>query len=121
MKNLRKSALAVWFATLGTSAMAAGTGTGIESGFTEVGNDLATLLGGAGGFLIIIISITLAAIMLAIGRGWGQAVVTFASALFLGYGVAALQGISGVTASTDALLSMADLSVQDPASLILAR
>jgi hypothetical protein len=95
--------------------MAAGTGTGIESGFTEVGDDLQTLLGGAGGFLIVIISIGLAAVMLAIGRGFGQAVIAFAVALFLGYGVSALQGISGVTGTTDLLITEYTTTHHDPA------
>lgn len=103
MKNYLRGGLTVALTLLGGAAMAAGTGTGIEAGFTEVGDDLQTLLGGAGGFLIVIISIGLAAVMLAIGRGFGQAVIAFAVALFLGYGVTALQGISGVTGTTDML------------------
>ncbi len=100
-------------AMVGTGAMAAvsGPGTGIESGFAEIGNDLDTLLGGAGGFLIIVISVALAAVMLAVGRGWGQAVIAFAVALFMGYGVTALKGISGVTATTD--LIAAELVLED--------
>lgn len=98
----------------GGAAIAAGTGTGIEAGFTEVGDDLKTLLGGAGGFLIVIISIGLAAVMLAIGRGFGQAVIAFAVALFLGYGVTALQGISGVTGTTDLLITEHTTTHHDP-------
>lgn len=101
MKNILKVVGGIALALVGTGAMAAGSGTGIESGFTEIGNDLDTLLGGAGGFLIIVISVALAAVMLAVGRGWGQAVIAFAVALFMGYGVTALKGISGVTATTD--------------------
>lgn len=113
MKFITRSGLTILIWALGGAAMAAGSGTGIESGFTEVGNDLQTLLGGAGGFLIVIISIALAALFLAIGRGWGQAVIAFAVALFLGYGVTALQGISGVTATTDLL---AVETLMEPAS-----
>jgi hypothetical protein len=100
-KFMTRSISATAIAMVGTGAMAAGSGTGIESGFTEIGNDLDMLLGGAGGFLIIVISVALAAVMLAIGRGWGQAVIAFAVALFMGYGVTALKGISGVTATAD--------------------
>lgn len=85
------------------AAHAAGSGTGIEAGFTDVGNDLQTLLSGAGGFLIVIISVAIAAVMLAVGRGWGQAVIAFAVALFLGYGVTAFTGIAGVTGTVDLL------------------
>jgi hypothetical protein len=103
MKELGLAGLSLGIAMLSSAAFAAGSGAGVEAGFTAVGNDLQTLLGGAGGFLIVIISVALAAIMLAVGRGWGQAVIAFAVAMFLGYGVSALQGIAGVTATTDML------------------
>lgn len=103
MKLSTKPLLTLAFVTLSGPVLAAGDGLGIQAGFTEIGDDLQTLMGGAGGFLIVIISIALAAIMLAIGRGWGQAVTAFAVALFLGYGVNALQGISGVSATADLL------------------
>jgi hypothetical protein len=115
MSKFLLPAAAASFTVIGGAAMAAGTGTGIESGFTEVGDDLQTLLGGAGGFLIVIISIGLAAVMLAIGRGFGQAVIAFAVALFLGYGVSALQGISGVTGTTDLLITEYTTTHHDPA------
>ena len=111
LSTLLKLTAGAGLAMVGTGAMAAGSGTGIESGFTEIGNDLDTLLGGAGGFLIIVISVALAAVMLAVGRGWGQAVIAFAVALFMGYGVTALKGISGVTATTD--LIAAELVLED--------
>ncbi len=98
-----------------STAMAAGTTT-IESGFIAVGDDLEALLNGAGGFIVIVLSIALAAIMLAIGRGWGQAVTAMGVALFLGYGVTALQGISGVTGTTD-LLSEEALMVEIDSSV----
>ena len=101
---LKIGAVALGAALLGTSAMAAGSGTGIEAGFTDVGTDLNTLLGGAGGFIIIVVSIMLGALMLAIGRGWTYAATAFGCAMFLGYGVTAFQGIAGVTATTDILL-----------------
>jgi hypothetical protein len=52
--------------------------------------------------------------MLAIGRGFGQAVIAFAVALFLGYGVSALQGISGVTGTTDLLITEYTTTHHDP-------
>lgn len=87
------------------AAMAAGDGTGIEAGFTEVGTDLNTLLGGAGGFIVVVLSIFLGVIMLATGRGWTMAATSVAAAFILGYGVTAVQGIAGVSATTDALLA----------------
>ncbi len=107
MKKILKIGNVAAAALLSTAgaAMAAGSGTGIEAGFTDVGTDLNTLLNGAGGFIIIIVSIMLAALMLAIGRGWVYAATAFGCAMFLGYGVTAFQGIAGVTATTDILLS----------------
>jgi hypothetical protein len=104
MLNLiKKAGLALGMAALAGAAHAAGSGTGIEAGFTDVGNDLETLLSGAGGFLIVIISVAIGVIMLAVGRGWGQAVIAFAVALFLGYGVTAFTGIAGVTGTVELL------------------
>ena len=115
MKNYLKIGLTLGLTMTGGAALAAGTGTGIETGFSDIGTDLQTLLGGAGGFIIIIISIALGVLMLAIGRGWGAAVGSFAVAMFLGYGVSALTGIAGVTASTE-LLSVA-LVLEAPAEM----
>ncbi|MCF6276003.1 MAG: hypothetical protein L3J05_09600 [Robiginitomaculum sp.] len=115
MKNFSKIGLTLGLTVIGGSAMAAGAGTGIESGFSTVGTDLNTLLNGAGGYIIVIISVALGVLMLGIGRGWGAAVSSFAVAMFLGYGVSALTGISGVSASTD-LLS-ADLVMEAPANM----
>lgn len=104
-KLLKRNAVAAGLSVLSAgAAMAAGTGTGIETGFTEVGTDLNTLLNGAGGFIIIVVSIMLAALMLAIGRGWIYAATAFGCAMFLGYGVTAFQGIAGVTATTGVFL-----------------
>jgi len=108
MKKLMKILLgAAGAVAVAGVAQAAGDGTGIQAGFTDVGTDLNTLLGGAGGYIIMIISIAIGGVMLAIGRGWGAAVTSFAVALVLGYGVTALQGISGVTATTDLLADSA--------------
>ncbi len=115
MKNYLKIGLTLGLTMTGGAAMAAGTGTGIETGFSDIGTDLQTLLGGAGGFIIIIISIALGVLMLAIGRGWGAAVGSFAVAMFLGYGVSALTGIAGVTASTELLF--AELVLEAPADM----
>ena len=67
MNKIFRVGLTLGLALAGSSAMAAGAGTGIEAGFTDVGTDLQTLLNGAGGFIVIVLSIALAAIMLAIG------------------------------------------------------
>ena len=114
-KKLLKIGLTLGLTVIGGNAMAAGAGVGIESGFTDVGTDLNTLLSGAGGFIIVIISLALGALMIAIGRGWSAAIGAFAVAMFLGYGVPALTGISGVSASTD-LLS-AEIVMEAPADM----
>lgn len=100
--------------TFATAALAAGSGTGIESGFTEVGTDLDTLLNGAGGFLIVIVSVAVGAVMLAVGRGWGPAITAFAVSLFIGYGVSALTGIAGVTGGVDLMASELVLDATPP-------
>jgi hypothetical protein len=104
MKKFLTRAAWAAVAVLGaTAAQAAGDGTGIQAGFSDIGTDLNTLLNGAGGFIVVIISIGVAAIMLAIGRGWGQTAVAFGVAMLMGYGVTALQGVSGVSAPVDFL------------------
>ena len=108
---LKTGALLALFVAPGTAAYAAGT-TAIEAGFADVGTDLQTLLTGAGGFIIVIISVAVAAVMLAVGRGWGQAVVAFGVAIFLGYGVTALTGIAGVSASAEMLSSAEIVAAQ---------
>lgn len=108
---LRTGALLAGCVAPGTAAFAAGT-TAIEAGFADVGTDLQTLLTGAGGFIIVIISVAIAAVMLAVGRGWGQAVVAFGVAIFLGYGVTALTGIAGVSASAQMLSSAEIVAAQ---------
>lgn len=106
MKKIFKSfAGAVAASLVTTAAFAAGAGTGIEAGFTEVGTDLQTLLGGAGGFIIMIVALAFGAVMLAIGRGWGAAVTAFAVALVIGYGFDAVTSLAGVTATTDMVLA----------------
>lgn len=103
--KLMRGVGAVALTVVGSSAHAAatGAGTGIEAGFAEIGNDLDILLGGAGGFLVVVVSIIIAVTLLATGKGWGAVITSFAVAMILGYGVTALQGISGVTADVEML------------------
>lgn len=93
-------------ALLPSVALAAGT-TAVEAGFADLGDDLETLLNGAGGFVILIISVIIAGVTVAFTGRWGTAAVAFGVAVFLGYGVDMLSGFAGVSASTD----MVELSV----------
>lgn len=103
--TIRTAAVAAGLIMTGAAAFAAGDGTGIQAGFTEAGTDLNTLLTGAGGFIIVIVGIGFAVAMLAMGKGWGPVFSALGLAMVLGYGVNALQGISGVSATTDILLA----------------
>ncbi|WP_065331571.1 hypothetical protein [Tritonibacter mobilis] len=86
-----------------TSAMAAGSDTGVEAGFFAMATDLSTILGGAGGYLVLIISVAIAAITLAVTGRWTNVAVALGVSMFLGYGVTTLTSLGGVTASTDLL------------------
>lgn len=88
---------------LGSAAYAAGDGTGIEAGFTETANALTTLFGGAGGFIIMIISLIFGVVMLALGRGFQPLALALGVGFVLAYGIPALTGISGVSAETAVL------------------
>lgn len=94
--------------TLGSSsaALAAGTGTGVEAGFFALGNDLQTILSGAGGFVILILSIIIGGVTLAVTGRWTMVMVAFGTAVFLGYGVTTLTSLGGVTATAEMLTVM---------------
>ena len=82
------------------AAIAAGDGTGIEAGFTETANALTTLFAGAGGYIIMIVSLFVGVVMLAMGKGFTPLAVALGAGFVLAYGVPALTGISGVSAET---------------------
>lgn len=103
-KNLMKPGLAaVGLGLIGTSAMAAGTDTGVEAGFYALGQDLNTILAGAGGYVIMILSVIIGGVTLAVTGRWGQVAIAVGVAIFLGYGIQTLTSLGGVTASTDLL------------------
>jgi len=91
--------------TVAGASFAAGTATGVEAGFFQLGQDLNTILNGAGGFVLLIASILIG------GAAWvftGRAMAAAASvgvALFLGYGVTILSSLSGTTATIDMVIS----------------
>ncbi len=112
-KVAQRAALSVTLTVLGSSAMAAGSDVGIEAGFYALGQDLTTIVGGAGGYVIMILSVILGAIALAITGRWAQIGTAIGVAVLLGYGIQALTSLGGVTASTD-LLELS--AVEEPAS-----
>ena len=86
-----------------TGALAAGSDTGVEAGFSSIATDLETVLNGAGGYLILIISVIVGAVTLAATARWTNVIIAVGVALFLGYGVQTISSLGGITASTDLL------------------
>ena len=90
------------------AASAAGANTGVQQGFYQLGQDLQTILTGAGGCIIMIVSIIVGGVLLAVTQRAGPAIMAVVVALFLGYGVQTVTNLGGVTASVD-MVSAADL------------
>jgi len=102
LKNFRRgAAAAIATAVFSGAAHAAGTGTGVETGFFELGTDLTTVLEGAGGFVILITSILIGGLVLAFTGRWNWVIASAGTALFLCYGVTTLTNFAGVTADVD--------------------
>lgn len=99
IRRLAASGLAVVLPA--AAAYAAGGGTGVEAGFSGIHTTLNTLLTGAGGYLILIISIIIAAVTLMATGRWTYVITAVAVSMFLGYGVNIVTSIGGVTASVD--------------------
>ncbi|MEH6772842.1 MAG: hypothetical protein V7668_02855 [Cereibacter changlensis] len=100
MKLTRVAALAV-AALMPAAAFAAGAGSGVEAGFADITTTLTTLVNGAGGYLILIISIVVAAITLMATGPWTFVITAVAVSLFLGYGIDIVSSMGGVTATID--------------------
>lgn len=94
------AALTLLVAVAPVTAYAAGTDA-VEAGFTEITATLETLLNGAGGYLVLIISIIVAAVTLMATGRWTYVITAVAVSLFLGYGVNIVSSIGGVTATID--------------------
>lgn len=92
---------------LPTASLAAGTATGVEAGFFALGTDLNTILTGAGGFAILIISVLIGGAVYAFTGRMQYVAAAAGLALFLGYGVQVLTSLSGVTATTDMIEDLA--------------
>lgn len=89
----------VALAAMTSTAHAAGTDP-VETGFASIVTTLQTLLGGAGGALLVLVAVIYGVIMMTIGRGMVHLAVAFASAFVIAYGFPMLTGISGATATT---------------------
>ena len=102
-KAVKRTAVALIMASIGTSAMAAGTDTGVQAGFYALGQDLATIVAGAGGYVIMLLSVIIGGVTLAVTGRWGQVAIAVGVALFLGYGIQTLTSLGGVSAGLDLL------------------
>lgn len=111
---VKSGAIAMTLALAGTSAMAAGTDTGVQAGFYALGQDLATIVAGAGGYVIMLLSVIIGGVTLAVTGRWGQVAIAVGVALFLGYGIQTLTSLGGVSAGLDLLeLTAAEPSFAD--------
>ncbi|MEX0304579.1 MAG: hypothetical protein AB3N24_19345 [Leisingera sp.] len=116
-KTLKVGAAAAALAVIGTGAMAAGSDTGVEAGFYAAGQDLQTIVEGAGGYLIMIVSIIIGGITLAVTGRWNQVAIAVGVALFLGYGLQTVTSLGGVTADTG-MLELSAVEIPAAASTI---
>jgi type IV secretory pathway VirB2 component (pilin) len=97
----RAGALTALAILVPATAFAAGTGSGVEAGFADITNTMTTLLTGAGGYLVLIISIIVAAVTLMATGRWTYVITAVAVSLFLGYGLNIVSSIGGVSATID--------------------
>jgi predicted transporter len=110
MKFLRTAATAA-LALLPSAVFAAGAATGVEAGFADITTTLSTLINGAGGYLILIISIVVAAVTLMATGRWTYVITAVAVSMFLGYGVDIVASMGGVTATIDMISSTSELMI----------
>ena len=110
MKLFKLLAAAAAAAACPVMAFAAGSSTGVEAGFSGITDTMTTLLTGAGGYLILIISIIVAAVTLMATGRWTYVITAVAVSLFLGYGLNIVTSIGGVTAQISALETQAQPS-----------
>lgn len=115
MKKLALIAIAAT-AALGFAevAMASTTGTGIAAGFGTLNTALDGLVKGAGGYLILILSVIVGGVTLALTGRWTYVIVSLAVGLFLGYGVTIIKSVAGITATTE-MIETQMIDFQTPA------
>ena len=95
-------------------AMASTTGTGIQAGFGTLNTALDGLVKGAGGYLILILSVIVGGVTLALTGRWTYVIVSLAVGLFLGYGVTIIKSVAGITATTE-MIETQMIDFQTPA------
>ena len=115
MKKLALIAIAAT-AALGFAevAMASTTGTGIQAGFGTLNTALDGLVKGAGGYLILSLSVIVGGVTLARTGRWTYVIVSLAVGLFLGYGVTIIKSVAGITATTE-MIETQMIDFQTPA------
>ena len=97
------------------AALASTTGTGIAAGFGTLNAALDGLIKGAGGYLILILSVIVGGVTLALTGRWTLVIVSLAVGLFLGYGITIIKSVAGITATTE-MISVLDTPAILPAA-----
>ena len=82
-------------------AEASTTGTGMQAGFGKLNTALDGLIKGAGGYLVLILSVIVGGVTLALTGRWTYVIVSLAVGLFFGYGVTIIKSVAGITATTE--------------------
>lgn len=108
---LKTTGLAAAASVVGSAAMAAGSDTGIEAGLYTFGQDLNTILSGAGGFVVLILGVIVGVATLFITGRWTGMIAAAGGSAVLGYAVTSLSSFGGVTASTDLLAYSAPVEI----------
>lgn len=88
-------------ASIADMALASTTGTGIQAGFGTLNTALDGLIKGAGGYLVLILSVIVGGVTLALTGRWTYVIVSLAVGLFFGYGVTIIKSVAGITATTE--------------------
>lgn len=110
------AAVSAGAALIAGGAFAAGTATGVEAGFHSIHSDLSTILSGAGGYMVMIISVIIGGVALAITGRWTLVMSAAGLALVLGYGVQTISSLGGVTADVSMLSDMTAITETEPAA-----
>jgi hypothetical protein len=96
--TLLSTMAAIGSALFAATAQAAGSDTGVEAGVFAMGTDMTTLYQGAGGNLILIISLIVGVVLFAVTSRWIAMITPVAARLFLGYGQNIATSLGGVSA-----------------------
>lgn len=98
---------AIMLAVLSSPALAAdAAATGIDGSFTAMLGDLTGMLGGNFGALVLLVSLIIGAGVYAVTSNFRFVIASVMTAFLIGYGVDIIQGVGGVTATTDMISSV---------------